>query len=66
MRVFIDKDNGDYVEAKTDGAGNVNLSIRTKKDTNASIIITAKLNDQVLEKLITNLVILKSKVVNEK
>ena len=66
MKVFIDRENSDYVEIKNDGAGSVDLSIRTKKDSNSSIIITAKLNDEVLDKLITNLIILKSRAINEK
>lgn len=66
MKIFLDKDSNDYIEIKTDGFGNVDLSIRGKKELNTSMIITAKLNNDVLEKFITNLIILKSKVVNEK
>jgi len=66
MKVFIDKENSDYVEIKEDEKGNVNFSIRTKKNDNTNIIITAKLNEDILDKIIANLILLKSRNANEK
>lgn len=63
MKVYID--GSDYIEAKNDGRGSVDLSIRTSSNEKKSIIITAKLDSEVLDKLISNLIILKSKVISE-
>lgn len=65
MKIIVDKEAGDYLEIKSDGMGNVDFSVRTKTEVSKSIIITAKLNPEILDKLITNLIILKSKVVHE-
>lgn len=64
MKVFIDKDNHEYLEVKPDGAGNVDLSIRTSENSKG-VIITAKLKREILDKLISNLILLKSKLSNE-
>lgn len=64
MKVFVGKNNTDYIEAKQDGKGGVDLSIRTSADKKA-FVITAKLNDDSLAKLIANLILLKSKIANE-
>lgn len=64
MKVFIDKDNHEYLEVKPDGFGNVDLSIRTSENSKG-VIITAKLKREILDKLISNLILLKSKLPNE-
>jgi hypothetical protein len=66
MKVYIDKDNHDYIEIKKDNDGNVDLSIRTKKDKKTGLVITAKLDLDSLDKIIANLILLKSRIVNEK
>ena len=63
MKIFID--GSDYIEAKTDGLGSVDLSIRASSDDKSSLIITAKLNSELLDKFITDLIILKSKIPSE-
>jgi hypothetical protein len=65
MKVFLDKDSSDYIEVKNDNRGSVDLSIRTSSDLSSSIIITAKLNQDVLDKFIANLILLKSRALVE-
>ncbi len=65
MRVFVGKGNSEYVEAKQDGKGNVDLSIRTTPSDKKTVVITAKLNQDSLGTLIANLILLKSKIANE-
>lgn len=64
MKIYIDKDNYDYLEIKSDGSGNIDLSIRTTQS-EKNMIITAKLNQHAIDKLIANLVLLKAKSTNE-
>jgi len=66
MKVYVDKDTSDYIQAKGDGRGSVDLSIRAKADGSSSVVITAKLSPDVLDKIITNLILLKSRALNEK
>ena len=66
MKIYVDKDASDYIETKSDGRGSVDLSIRAKADNSSSVIITAKLNSDVLDKVIANLILLKSRTLNEK
>lgn len=63
MKVYIDKESSDYIETREDGKGSVDISIRAKTDNLSSVIITAKMNSDVLDKLIANLILLKSKVI---
>lgn len=62
MKIYVDSDSGDYVEAKSDGLDAVKLSIRAKTSQNSSTIITASLGSEELDKLISNLILLKSKI----
>ncbi len=62
MKIILDNDSRDYVEIKEDNHGNVNLSIRTKKDPKTNIVISAKLTPDLLDKLITGLVTLRTKL----
>lgn len=66
MRFNLDKgNNSEYIELDPDGKGNLDLSIRTSASDRRAILITAKLNPDVLDKLIANLILLKSKISNE-
>lgn len=65
MKVFLNQDKNDYLEVKGDGEGCVDLSIRTLNNQKTSFIITAKLNTEVLDKIIANLILLKSQAINE-
>lgn len=64
MKVFVGS-NTDYVEAKSDGKGSIDLSIRTTSSDRKVVLMTAKLNEDSLSKLIANLILLKSKIANE-
>jgi hypothetical protein len=64
MKVYVDKETSDYIETKDDGKGSVDISIRAKTDSLSSVIITAKMNSEVLDKVIANLILLKSKVIS--
>ncbi len=65
MKVYVDKDSSDYIETKEDGRGSVDISIRAKTDQSSTVIITAKMNSDVLDKVIANLILLKSKVISD-
>ena len=65
MKVYVGKSNSEYVEAKQDGKGCIDLSIRTTPSDKKTVVITAKLNEDSLSKLIANLILLKSKIANE-
>ena len=66
MKVYLDQETSEYIETKNDGMGSVDLSIRTSTGRDNSIIITAKLDDDILDKLISNLILLKSRLPHEK
>jgi len=66
MKVLIDKDSSDYIEIREDGKGNVDFSIRTTKEDGSSLIITAKLDNDIVDKVVANLILLKSRNPNEK
>jgi hypothetical protein len=61
MKVFVGESNGEYVEVKPDGRGSVDLSIRTSVE-KKTLVVTAKLDSDSLDKVIANLILLKSKV----
>lgn len=63
MKVFVGS-TSDFIELKPDGRGNIDISIRTSSDKKITMI-TAKLNEDSLGKLIANLILLKSKISNE-
>jgi hypothetical protein len=60
MKIFLDVENQEYLEVKSDDEGNVDLSLRTN-DSSRGIIITAKLKQDILDKLIANLILLKTR-----
>jgi hypothetical protein len=66
MKVFVSDNISDFIESKPDGRGNVDLSIRTYADSKKIVAITAKLDADRLDKLIANLILLKSKILSEK
>lgn len=65
MKVMLEKGTSEYVEAKLDGSGKLDLSIRTLASDRKAVLITAKLDDDQLGKLIANLILLKSRLANE-
>jgi hypothetical protein len=65
MKVMVGKTNAEYIEAKLDGSGKLDLSIRTHTSDKKAVLITAKLDTDQLDKLIANLILLKSKALNE-
>lgn len=66
MKLIIDNESRDYIEAKEGFKNGVDLSIRTKNDDGSITLITTNLSQDILDKLIANLIYLKSKVINEK
>ena len=61
MRIILDKDS--YIDVKEDPIDAVvRLSIKTKTDNNTVVIITTVLTVEQINKLITALVTLKSKI----
>ncbi len=58
--------SNDYVELKKQKDGIVDLSIRTSTEAKSTIIITAKLNQENLDKMLAHLMLLKAEVKNEK
>jgi hypothetical protein len=64
MKVFVGS-TSDFIELKPDGKGNLDISIRTSSSDKKITMITAKLNEDSLGKLIANLILLKSKISNE-
>jgi hypothetical protein len=65
LRVTLENGNTEYVETRPDGKGNLDLSIRTVASDRKVIMITAKLSSDNLDKLISNLISLKSRMINE-
>ena len=65
MKIYVDKNSSDYIEISEDRLGSVDLSIRTKTNSRKSIIVTAKVSSDSLDKLISGLVILKSRLSDE-
>lgn len=61
MKIYVDENRSDYIEVKEDGRGSVDISIRAKVDT-SNVIITAKMNSESLDKVIAQLILLKSRV----
>lgn len=59
MKIFIDQNS--YIEVNINEL-DVKLSIKTKKDDNTSIIISTILDEEKLDKLISELVALRSKI----
>lgn len=59
MKIFIDQNS--YLEVSVNNE-DVKLSIKTKKDDNTSIIISANLNEDRLDKLISELILLRTKI----
>jgi len=66
MKIIVDRNSFDYIEVKGDGRGSVDLSIRAKSDKSSSVVITAKMSPDILDKVIANLILLKSRSLNEK
>jgi len=62
MKIVVDNETRDYIEVKENFKKGIDLSIRARNLDKSSIIITANLNQEQLDKLITQLVILKSKI----
>jgi len=62
MKMYLDKESSDYIEVKNDSKKSVDLSIKTNTEDKKSIILTAKLDGDVLDKLIANLILLKSRI----
>ena len=60
--MYLDKESSDYIEVKNDSKKSVDLSIKTNTEDKKSIILTAKLDGDVLDKLIANLILLKSRI----
>lgn len=58
MKVFLNEEN--YIELKKNEEGEINLSIRTLTSNKTSYIITAKLSKEIVDKLIANLLLLKT------
>lgn len=65
LRVSLENGNSEYVETRIDGKGGLDLSIRTVASDKKVIMITAKLSQDNLDKLISNLISLKSRMVSE-
>jgi hypothetical protein len=64
MKIYVGKNSSEYVEAKTDGRGSVDLSIRTSVEKKI-MLITAKMDVDSLDKLIAHLIVLKTKIMAE-
>lgn len=60
MKLEIDQNS--HIEVKADHDNKLNLIFRTKKDSKTTIVLTAKLDSEQLDELITYLVSLKTKV----
>lgn len=60
MKLEIDRDS--YIEVKADYNQKLNLIFKTKKDEKTTLILTAKLDAEQLDELITYLVSSKLKV----
>jgi len=60
MKLEIDQNS--YIEVKTDHDNKLNLIFKTKKDSKTTIVLTAKLDAEQLDELITYLVSSKPRV----
>lgn len=60
MKLEIDQNS--YIEVKTDHDNKLNLIFKTKKDSKTTIVLTAKLDADQLDELITYLVSSKPRV----
>jgi hypothetical protein len=65
MKIMLDRKESDYLEIKQDNGGKLDLSIRTTNAERKSLIITAKLDFDAVDKIIANLILLKTKMTNE-
>lgn len=59
MKISLDEQN--YIELNEEKE-EVSLSIKTKKDKTTTVLITAKLNSDHLDKLIANLVAMRARM----
>ena len=60
MKINIDKDS--YIDLKkTDGEDYTNLSIKVKKDDNSYLLISLSLDDDSLDKMISEMVSIRAK-----
>lgn len=58
----IEVDENSFIEIKIDEGKKLNLIFKTKKDSKTTLVLTAKLNSEQLDDLITYLVSSKLKV----
>lgn len=63
MKIFTDYDDKDYISIEPDGRGNINLSIRTTKDSKNNVIITSNITLDILDKIIAGMLSVKNKVI---
>lgn len=66
MKVYVDKNSSDYIEVKRDGRGSVILSIRAKTTDTTNVLISAKMDPDTLDRVIANLILIKSRIIHEK